>query len=240
MEPRLNDTAAAQAAARTEDIFREQLQTRYRRADRMFAVLMIAQWIFAIALALWVSPYAWAGKVREFHPHLLAAIFMGGGLALFPVLLAIFKPGHLLTRHVMVTSQMLWSALFIHLTGGRIETHFHVFGSLAFVAFYFNWPVLLTATVVVSCDHLARGLMYPESVYGIANPEWWRFLEHAGWVVFENVVLVWFALSGLAEMKAVSARQAEIETLKESGEAKTAALEMVLKELQPSMAGGVQ
>ena len=33
---------------------------------------------------------------------------------------------------------MLWSGLLIHLTGGRIETHFHVFGSLAFLAFYLD------------------------------------------------------------------------------------------------------
>ena len=37
---------------------------------------------------------------------------------------------------------MLMSALLIHLTGGRIETHFHVFGSLAILAFYRDWRVL--------------------------------------------------------------------------------------------------
>ena len=228
------------AAARAEVLYREQLQARRARADRMFAVLMIAQWLFAIVLALLVSPYAWAGKTREFHPHLLAAIFMGGGIAILPMLLAFLRPGWVVTRHVMVISQMLWSALFIHLTGGRIETHFHVFGSLAFVAFYFDWPVLATATVVVAADHLIRGMLYPESVYGIPNPEWWRFLEHAGWVVFENIVLVWFCLNGLKEMKTMAARQAQVESLKESEEAKSAALEMVLKEIQPSLAGGAR
>jgi ABC-type dipeptide/oligopeptide/nickel transport system permease component len=44
---------------------------------------------------------------------------------------------------------MLTSALLIHLTGGRIETHFHVFGSLAFLAFYRDWRMLLSATIVV-------------------------------------------------------------------------------------------
>jgi hypothetical protein len=227
------------ATERADVLYREQVQARRVRADRMFAVLMVVQWAFAVVLALLVSPYAWAGKTREFHPHLLAAVFMGAGLALFPVLLAVYRPGTVLTRHVVVASQMLWSALFIHLTGGRIETHFHVFGSLAFVAFYLDWPVLATATVVVAADHLIRGMLYPESVYGIANPEWWRFLEHAGWVVFEDVVLVWFSLIGLKEMKAVAVRQAQVESLKESEEAKSAALEMVLKEIQPSLAGGV-
>jgi len=226
------------AAGRTDVLYSEHLQARRARADRMFAVLMLVQWAFAVVLALLVSPYAWAGKTREFHPHLLAAIFMGGGIALFPVLLAVFRPGRLVTRHVIVASQMLWSALFIHLTGGRIETHFHVFGSLAFVAFYFDWGVVATGTIVVAADHLIRGLLYPESVYGIPNPEWWRFLEHAGWVVFEDVVLVWFCLSGLKEIKTIAARQAQVESLKESEEAKSAALEMVLREIQPSLAGG--
>ena len=52
---------------------------------------------------------------------------------------------------------MLMGALLIHLTGGRIETHFHVFGSLAFLAFYRDWRVLVPATVVVALDHLLRG-----------------------------------------------------------------------------------
>jgi hypothetical protein len=234
MEAVSGATVGTADSQRAESLYQEQVMTRRIRADRMFAVLMIAQWLFAIVLAVLVSPYAWAGKVREFHPHLYAAIFLGGGIALFPVVLVASLPGRVFTRHVVVASQMLWSALFIHLTGGRIETHFHVFGSLAFVAFYFDWPLLVTATLVVAGDHLVRGLVYPESVYGIANPEWWRFLEHAGWVAFEDVVLTWSCINGLKEMKAMALRQAEVEALKESEEAKSAALEMVLKELQPS------
>jgi hypothetical protein len=223
-------------ASRADQLFQEQRTARHVKADRMFAVLMVAQWAFALLLAVVASPYAWQGKVREFHPHLYAALLMGGGIALFPVLLATYRPGHLLTRHVIVVSQMLWSALFIHLTGGRIETHFHVFGSLAFIAFYFDWPLLLTATVVVAGDHLLRGVLYPESVYGIVNPEWWRFLEHAGWVVFENVVLIWACVNGQHEMRAMAERQTQMEALKESEEVKNATLEMVLRELQPSVA----
>ena len=35
----------------------------------------------------------------------------------------------------MAVGQMLMGALLIHLSGGRIETHFLIFGSLAFLAF---------------------------------------------------------------------------------------------------------
>ena len=52
------------------------------------------------------------------------------------------KSSRPLTRHVVAIAQMLMSALLIHLTGGRIETHFHVFGSLAF------WPIIAIGALI--------------------------------------------------------------------------------------------
>ena len=75
-----------------------------------------------------------------------------------------------LTRQSVAIAQMFTSALFIHLTGGRIETHFHVFGSLAFLAFYRDWRVLLTGSVVVAADLLLRGVFWPDSVFGAHAP----------------------------------------------------------------------
>ena len=47
---------------------------------------------------------------------------------------------------------MLMSGLLIDLTGGRIETHFHIFGALAFLSFYRDWRVLVTASAVVAAE----------------------------------------------------------------------------------------
>ena len=227
---------AQEIERRAGELFDEHQQRIHTHTDRVFAWVMVFQWFLGIAFALWISPKTWEGAVGSTHVHVWAALFLGGAITAFPVALARLRPGAESTRHAIAAGQMLTSALLIHLTGGRIETHFHVFGSLAFVAFYFDWKVLLTATAVVAGDHLLRGMLYPESVYGIANPEWWRFLEHAGWVVFEDVVLAWSCVIGLKEMKGIAFRQAEVEALKEREEAKSAALEMVLRELQPSPA----
>jgi signal transduction histidine kinase len=129
------------------------------------------------------------------------------------------------TRHVVAVSQMLWSALLIHLTGGRIETHFHVFGSLAFLAFYRDWKVLIPATLVVVGDHFLRGLYWPESVYGTANPESWRFLEHAFWVFFEDAFLTVAIVQSVQEMREMARRRAEIESA-------SAGFDMKLRETQ--------
>jgi hypothetical protein len=218
-------------ALRSAELFKDARQKRYRDVDRLFVWLMFAQWAFALGVALLVSPYAWSGKVQTVHFHVYLALIGGAALTLFPMLMARMKPGSVATRHVIAISQMLWSALLIHLSGGRIETHFHVFGSLAFLAFYLDWKVLLTATIVVAGDHFVRGMLWPESVYGVVNPEWWRFLEHALWVVFEDVILVWSCVIGTREMRAAAERHATVEVLSAREAQKTAALEMVMAEL---------
>ena len=86
--------------------------------------------------ALVISPLTWAGAESATHTHLWAAIFLGGGIISFPVIMVLLRPGERSTRHLVGVAQMLIGGLLIHLTGGRIETHFHVFGSLAFLAFY--------------------------------------------------------------------------------------------------------
>jgi hypothetical protein len=219
-------------AARVEELEKNHVYARRAKVDRMFAVLLVIQYVAGIVAAIVVSPYAWAGKERVLHMHVWVAVLAGAGIALLPILLAIFRPGTTLTRHVIAASQMLSSALLIHLSGGRIETHFHVFGSLAFLAFYLDWKVILTATTVVAADHFLRGVFWPESVYGVTNPEWWRFLEHAGWVVFEDIFLIWSCIFGLREVELGAVRQAEIEHITELEQLKTAALEMTLAEMQ--------
>jgi signal transduction histidine kinase len=192
-------------------IFQRMRHRIYLQTDRMFLWLLVVQWIFAVVLAVVIAPFAYDRGERTLHPHVIAAIAFGGLVNVLPLTLITLQPGSALTRHVVAASQMLWSALLIMITGGRIETHFHVFGSLAFLGFYRDWRILVTATVVVALDHLVRGLWWPDSVYGLNNPEWWRFLEHAGWVVFEVFVLTLGARRGVDEMQAAAAREARLE-----------------------------
>ena len=176
---------------RRPDIFTSLRDDGYVKTDRMFLWLLLAQWALAIVLALAISPFSWDGGERALHFHVKAAVGLGAVIVAPPIALILRRPGWWLTRHVVAIAQISCSALLVMITGGRIETHFHIFGSLAFLAFYGDWKVLSTATIAVAADHLVRGLLWPDSVYGTANPEWWRFLEHAAWVVFEDIVLVY-------------------------------------------------
>ena len=205
---------------RTAELLQEQRQSLYRRTDRLFAWLMLAQWLCGIAAALWISPRAWAGVSSSVHIHVWAAVGLGGAISLFPGLMALLRPGEALTRYSIAVGEMLTSALLIHLTGGRIETHFHVFGALAFLAFYRDWRVLIPATLVVAADHMIRGIFWPMSVFGVLTASRWRWVEHAGWVagwvLFEDLFLVISCLRSSAEMRELAERQASLEGVNET------------------------
>ncbi len=207
----------------------------WKQTDRLFALLFLVQWLAGIAMAFWISPLAWEGLESHIHPHVWAAVLLGGLIAAGPITLAIVRPGEALTRYVISSAQMLHSALLIHLSGGRIETHFHVFGSLAFLSFYRDWRVLVPATVIVALDHALRGLFWPESVFGVLNASPWRWTEHAGWVVFEDIFLVWGCIRGARELAMLAIRQSELEMSNERVHAEvqrqTARLESVSQEL---------
>ena len=223
---------------RVAEIFDEHKQLVYRRTDRMFAALMTLQWVAGVAAALWVSPKTWTGTESQTHPHVWAALFLGGAISSLPIVLALTRPGRPSTRYAVAVGQMLMGALLIHLTGGRIETHFHVFGSLAFLSFYRDWRVLVPATVVVAADHFLRGLLWPQSVYGVLTASEWRWLEHAGWVLFEDTFLFIAIRHSIGEMFSIAERTAQIESLNEGLEAhvasRTAELVAANRELRQS------
>lgn len=198
-------------AARADELFKQQQHEIYVKTDRLFAKLMFCQWLACIVMAIVISPYTWSGETRAIHAHVWAAIFAGAGISLFPIWLTRVWPGAAITRHVIAVAQMLMSALLISVTGGRIETHFHVFGSLVILSFYRDWRVLIPATIVVGLDHFLRGVYYPYSVYGVLAASPWRSIEHAAWVVFEDVFLVISCLRSIREMRSIANRTAALE-----------------------------
>jgi signal transduction histidine kinase/DNA-binding NarL/FixJ family response regulator len=200
------------------------LSTLRGQLDRALSWLLLVEWVGAMIVARILTPPAaerWLGM-----PDLFAAAVVLGALATLPaVAVARLRPGVASTRHVVGLAQMLIGVILVHVTGGRIETHFYIFGSLAFLAFYRDWRVLVSASVLVAVDHLLRGFFMPQSIYGVAYASVWRTVEHAFWIVFEGSFLIVLCQQGLREMRVTAEQDAQLES-KLNGEAECrAALE---------------
>jgi PAS domain S-box-containing protein len=202
---------AEQLNARAQELLRSYQRQIYRRTDQMFAVLMLVQWFSAVAAAFWYTPANWWSEHSTAHPNVWLAIMFGSTLSWPSLILIRWCPGQAITRHAVAASQILFSSLLIHICGGRIESHFHIFGSLAFLAAYRDWRVLISATAIVAVDHFVRGAYWPESVFGIATPSPWRWVEHAAWVLFEDVFLIVNIRQSVTEMRNVTMQTARLE-----------------------------
>src|SRR5688572_4270336 len=71
----------------------------HRRVDRLFVRLAVGQWLFAIALALFLSELFWQGRERAAQEHLSTALLLGGALTAFSLTLVWVRPGSVFTRH---------------------------------------------------------------------------------------------------------------------------------------------
>ncbi len=192
------------------------LQHSRGRQDQMFAWLLLFQCGLAILLAAFISPLTWEGVESAIHPHLIAAVVLGGLITGYPVYLGFAQRGQTLTRYSIAVAQMLMSALLIHLSGGRIETHFHIFASLALLAFYRDYRILLVAMGVVLVDHVIRGVYWPRSVFGntVEYPVV-RAFEHAAWVFMEVVALGITIYRSKQESRETIRRQIKLENTEE-------------------------
>jgi hypothetical protein len=195
---------------RSESYLAASFHKLHSLVDRMMLWLLAVEWLGMIGVSFIVSPRVWNGTRSGLHPHVLAAILAGPAFILPAIGIALLYPARRWTRHVIAVAQILVSVLLIDCTGGRIETHFHVFGSLAFLAFYRDWTVLATATVVTAVDHIVRGIWWPQSVYGVMTVSPWRWVEHAWWVLFEDFFLLLATRDSIRDMRAVALTKARL------------------------------
>lgn len=75
------------------------------------------------------------------------------------------------------------SAVFVHLSDGLIEWHFHYFVTLALIALYQEWMVYLLALGFVVVQHALGSWLSFHSVYNHGNGEFYWALVHGAFVL---------------------------------------------------------
>ena len=131
---------SAQREARAREVRHEVVAQLTVGTHRTFRILFAVQW--AVAVAAGVEFRAARRLARPVHVDPRRHVVRAGDAVRARRAAA---PGGCGTA--WRSCQIGWSMLFMWLLEGRSEAQFHVFVSLAFLAFYRDWRVLLTATL---------------------------------------------------------------------------------------------
>lgn len=155
-------------------------------------LMVRVQWLlFVIALAL-----------ANWHGTWMEALVIGLPAAVVPSILTWLQPGERLTRVVQGLAFMVFAALHIHQAHGLIEMHFGIFVLLAFLLYYRDWLPLVAAAALIAVHHLSFNFLQ-EAGTGVYVFEQHTgmgiVMLHAGFVVFETLVLVIMAIKGQRE-----------------------------------------
>jgi methyl-accepting chemotaxis protein len=130
------------------------------------------------------------GVAVYFGSGVVLAAVMGLLFVAGPAMLYYSSRGSKLTSVALGIASMCFSALLIHLSGGMVEMHFHIFTMLALmIAFRFPWP-LISAAAAIAVHHLAFFLWLPHSIFNY-DASFGIVSLHAFFVIFEVVPALW-------------------------------------------------
>jgi signal transduction histidine kinase len=172
---------SAQREARAREMRHEIVAQLTVGTHRAFRILFVVQWAIAMLLA-WKSAVPGDGR-------LWITLILGGMLCVPAGQFTRGAPLAWWTRQFVAVSQIGWSWLYVWLLEGNTEAQFHLFASLAFLAFYRDWSVLITALIAAIAWPLLRLALLPDS-YSIAPAAWSRLMHQAAYLAAETAMLM--------------------------------------------------
>jgi uncharacterized membrane protein len=95
----MGSDSVAEFDSRAAAILSGDQRENFERTDRLFAGLMLLQWLMAIAVALWMPPREATGI--QASTHVWIAMCQGSVITLLPLALVFVAPGRKVTRHVV-------------------------------------------------------------------------------------------------------------------------------------------
>ncbi len=181
--------ANSTVAVRSDELYARHREQLDRATHYVFVYLMLWQWLAGLIVAVWVAPQTWIGQTPYLVFHVVTGMVLSSLIMAPAVTCVLCRPTRASTRYVVAASQMLTCSLLIHMTGGRIESHFHVLGSIALLAFYRDWKLLVAAGLLVGAEQGLLSWWWPKSVYGSVENTSRQWLEHSLSLALEITVL---------------------------------------------------
>lgn len=121
---------------------------------------------------------------------------------------------------------MLFAATLIQTQMGRIEMHFHIFVSLAFLLIYKDWVIVVVAAAVGAVHHLVLTYLQLNEVAIGGMPvmlfsydcSWELTFLHAFFVVVESAVLIYYSIMMKREADVAARVQSTINQVSENSD----------------------
>src|SRR5438270_3473941 len=181
----------------------------YEQWERRHRVIVALLWVHAVGLTIF-------GLIRGYSvPHIVADTSVIATAALFA---SWTRLGRKWQSTVAAFGLVAASGVFVHLSGGVVEVHFHYFVMVVVLSLYEDWVPFLVAIGFVVIEHGFLGAISPRSVYdhqsALNNPWKWALI-HGSFVLAESVACL------VAWRKNEDARvdlQRSLQTLSESEE----------------------
>lgn len=162
--------------------------------------LLVLTWSHAIVIAL-LGPllgYTWEFSFAALTNDgtVLHVLLEGSVVALFAAAAGWRRINPTLQSVLVALGLTSSSAIFVHLSGGYIELHFHFFVMIVFLAFYQEWIPFGVAIIFVALHHGLVGVLWPDKVYNHAAafqaPWTWAGI-HAFFVLWASAgsVIAW-------------------------------------------------
>ena len=133
------------------------------------------------------------GAYMEAGPNL----YLGGGVLLGAIAIAAQLPvvSRRLQAAIATYGLVTASALLVHLSGGRIELHFHFFVMMSVIVLYQDWLPFLVGLQFIVIDHGIVGTLMPSMTYvhaeGQEHPWSWALI-HGSFILAQCASLIYF------------------------------------------------
>ena len=151
------------------------------QGHKLFRIILVIQWVATLVIG-WVT-----GNV-------LSAAIVGTFIVAVPLILSFVHTENPLSTHAVAIGVQLMTALHIHQSFGLVEIHFEIFMSLALLAVFRDWKVILSATGTIAVHHILFYILQLNEVgahiFSPDNISIGILLLHAFFAVCEGAVLM--------------------------------------------------
>lgn len=207
---------ATRQTSTVEQRFQNGIFALREQADARIFWLLIAQW--AVTL---ISSFAMAARWKMTQlGSLSTAVIWVGVLSVIPLAMVIRSPGMWQSRWSVVVSQSLMSTLLWSVSGGRPDSHLHLFAWLVVLALYRDVSALLATMVFAVAAHtvLVFSGAFPVAMFepadGFTNLVW------MAWLGGETIFLSTFVLLDRQAISSQVEREYALEVLQAEYHAK--------------------